>query len=276
MTNSNLDVMMAELAELRLPQLQAKYAEVVGKKTRAPNRKFLLRKIREALEAQADEDSEAGEPVDGEGQDLASASKCEEADVGEGAEEEAEADVGEDAEEEAESVGDPQDATGSDAGMTESADEVVKRAAPRRKAPVRPETLAASAAASEPAAGVEAASGPQKAGGEPRLKDLDVPALQQLYVEVVGRATKSSDRRYLMWKINQARKGKVPVGPRPSRAGSGPMKVLPLRMQENLVAALDDVRKRHGLKSRMELFRAALEMYLGSLEEHEAAGLVRG
>lgn len=48
---NDLNKTMTELANLRLPELQAKYAEVVGKKTRAPNKKFLLRKIREALAA---------------------------------------------------------------------------------------------------------------------------------------------------------------------------------------------------------------------------------
>jgi len=46
-------------------------------------------------------------------------------------------------------------------------------------------------------------------------------------------------------------------------------------MPEETVAALDEAWRRHGLKSRMGLFRAALDMYLTSLEENEAAALVR-
>ena len=40
----------AELEAMRLPELQAKFAEVTGEESRAPNRKFLIRKITEAME----------------------------------------------------------------------------------------------------------------------------------------------------------------------------------------------------------------------------------
>src|SRR5690606_24021934 len=41
------------LAELRLPDLQERFAEFVGEETRCPNKTYLLRRIREALEARA-------------------------------------------------------------------------------------------------------------------------------------------------------------------------------------------------------------------------------
>ena len=41
------------LAELRLPDLQQRFAELVGEETRCPNKTYLLRRIREALEARA-------------------------------------------------------------------------------------------------------------------------------------------------------------------------------------------------------------------------------
>jgi hypothetical protein len=49
--SKKIDKQIANLEGLRLPELQAKYAEIVGETTRAPNKAFLLRKIREALEA---------------------------------------------------------------------------------------------------------------------------------------------------------------------------------------------------------------------------------
>lgn len=55
----------------------------------------------------------------------------------------------------------------------------------------------------------------------------------------------------------------------------GKCKVVSLRMQEDLVDGLDAVRVRHGIKSRMDLFRSALEVYLATLGEHEVAGLIR-
>ena len=41
---------------MRLPELQARYAEVMGEETRAPNKAFLARKIAEALEARGASD----------------------------------------------------------------------------------------------------------------------------------------------------------------------------------------------------------------------------
>ena len=98
-------------------------------------------------------------------------------------------------------------------------------------------------------------------------------------MDVVGRPTNSSHRRYLIWKIRQAQKGKVPVGPRNRRAPGEPapeFKVLPLRMEASLVERLDQARERLGLKSRMDLFRHALDQYLTGLGEGDAADLVRG
>ena len=112
-----------------------------------------------------------------------------------------------------------------------------------------------------------------------RLRDLDVEQLRARYVEVVGRATSSHDRRYLIWKIRQAQQGKVPVGPVGRRQPGDPpveQKVLPLRMPAATVEALDEVWRRRGLKSRMDLFRHALDQYLTGLGEGDAADLVRG
>ena len=47
---------------------------------------------------------------------------------------------------------------------------------------------------------------------------------------------------------------------RPSTAG--PHKVLPLRMDEELVKQLDEARQRLGLSSRMDLFRRSLHAFL--------------
>ena len=130
--------------------------------------------------------------------------------------------------------------------------------------------------------GVEEAAPPATepaATGETRLRDLDVEQLRARYVEVVGRATGSHDKRYLVWKIRQAAQGKVPVGPVGRRQPGDPaveQKVLPLRMPAATVEALDEVWRRRGLKSRMDLFRHALDQYLTGIGEGDAAHLVRG
>ena len=193
------------LEKLRLPELQARYAEVLGEETRAPNRKFLIRKITEAMQAAA--------------------------------------------------------------GTTEPAETAP---APEEEAPETTgvETVAASDEAQDDGAGAN--------GDETRLTKLSIPELQAKYLEVVGRDTGSSHKRYLVWKIRQAQKGRIPVGPRGRRRADGEtpdFKVLPLRMEADLVTQLDEARERLGLKSRMELFRRSLHTYLDGAGEAEVAAL---
>lgn len=53
-----------------------------------------------------------------------------------------------------------------------------------------------------------------------RFATMSVEELQAKYLEAVGRATGSDDRRYLIWKIREVEKGRIPVGPRPARTAS--------------------------------------------------------
>lgn len=198
------------LEKLRLPELQARFAEVTGEETRAPNRRFLIRRIAEVLEAR--ESGVAAEPTP---DDTA-----------------------------------PDETTPAPAAAADAPD--------------------ADGAAEETA---ESADGGAE---ERRLSKLSVPELQTLYLEVVGRPTGSSHKRYLIWKVRQAQKGRIPVGPRGSRRAGGEavdFKVLPLRMEADLVTRLDEARERLGLKSRMELFRRALHAFLGEQGEAEIAAL---
>ncbi len=180
---------MRIMEELRLPELQARFHDIAGEAKRSPNKKFLLRRIAEALEAQEQEAAEM-------------------------------------------------------AGAVEETE----------------------ATAAEPAT----------TNGEPKLTKLSARELQQLYTEVVGRDTGSSDRRYLIWKIRGARKGRIKTGPVRRRYADGEapdMKVLPLRMEAEIVARLDEARERLGLRTRMDLFRKSLADYLTAAGEHEVAQL---
>jgi hypothetical protein len=186
--NENNKKRMRAMEELRLPELQARFHDIVGEATRSPNKKFLLVRIAKALEAQ---EQQAGTTV---------------------------------------AIADDK-ATPGDAS-------------------------------------------PQP--GNNKLTERSVPELQALYSEVIGRDTGSSDRRYLVWKIREAQKGRIPVGPirRRSANGEGPdVKVLPLRIEAQAVARLDEARQRLGLKSRTDLFRRALADYLAAAGEHEVAQL---
>jgi hypothetical protein len=114
------------------------------------------------------------------------------------------------------------------------------------------------------------------ANAEPKLTKLSVEKLQALYTEIIGRDTGSSDRRYLIHKIREAKKGRIKTGPVRRRYADGEapdMKVLPLRMEAGVVARLDEARERLGLKTRMDLFRKSLADYLAAAGEHDVAQL---
>ena len=87
-----------------------------------------------------------------------------------------------------------------------------------------------------------------------------IEELQALFLQVVGRATTSTHRGYLLWKVSEARKGRVPVGPIARRAArpKEEMQVLPLGMARETVAKLDAAVKASGFKNRMGFIRAAL------------------
>ena len=123
----------------------------------------------------------------------------------------------------------------------------------------------------EPEAGTEATSAPQ----DKPLTKLTVEELQAKYAEVIQRPTSSTNKAYLVWKLREAAKGRIPIGSRPRRTASDPgnMKVLPLRMDADLVSQLDEARERLGLPSRMELFRLSLHAYLLEAGEVRVAEL---
>ncbi|MCK9521442.1 MAG: ribbon-helix-helix protein, CopG family [Proteobacteria bacterium] len=196
--NKEIRKQVKALEKLRLPELRARYAEVLGEETRAPNRTYLIRRITEALEACAAEAPE-------------------------------------------QNPAEPQEAPVETAQHTE-------------------ETAAASVDTSDAT----------------ELSKLPIAELQARYLEVVQRPTSSEHRRYLIWKIREAQKGRIPVGPRGSRRADGEaldFKVLPLRMEADLVAKLDEARERLGLKSRMELLRRSIHLFLAREGEAEVAAL---
>lgn len=110
-----------------------------------------------------------------------------------------------------------------------------------------------------------------------RFKSMTIDELQTAYLSIVGRPTGSTDRRYLIWKIREAEKGRVPVGPRetrtPDQEAATETRILPLRLDAPSVAAIDATWRAQGLKSRMEFFRRALGHYLAHLGAHGAAGM---
>jgi len=131
------------------------------------------------------------------------------------------------------------------------------------------------AATTEPATSTESAPSRQRG----RFAVMTIEELQTKYLDVVGRSTGSDDRRYLIWKIREAEKGRINVGPRKTRAREGEpldVKILPLRLEADVADKMDEAWRAKGIKSRMEFFRAAIGHYLTQLGARDVAALFEG
>ena len=147
------------------------------------------------------------------------------------------------------------------------AEKVPEAAAPDAETEVNAHTEPAGASA-------EATAQTEPASTEGKLTRLEVPELQARYLEVVGRPTGSTNKPYMIWKIREAQKGRIPLGPRKSAHREGvTFKVLPLRMEAAVVDKLDEAWRSRGIKNRMEFFRGALSHYLKQLGAEETAAL---
>lgn len=237
-TASTARTLRQRLMKMRLPELQAHYREVVGEATRCPNRTWLVRRIEETL---ADRERAQAEP-----QEKAPSKPAK------GAKGRAKA------KREAEQAEAPAPIT-----SAPKADEAPQEAPPAHEASKPPQD--------EPAKDARPAK-PARS----RFAAMTVEQLQAKYLEIVGRPTGSSDRGYLIWKIREAEKGRIPVGPRQARRGEGEpgdMKVLPLRLEGQAVEQLDEAWRSRGIKSRTEFLRRALAHYLTHLGANDAAAL---
>ncbi len=93
-----------------------------------------------------------------------------------------------------------------------------------------------------------------------KKRGATVEELQAEFLAVVGRATGSTNVRYLRWKILEARKGRITVGAierRPARP-AGSQQVLPLTLERVTTSLLDAAVAASGAKSRSAFIRAAL------------------
>lgn len=143
--------------------------------------------------------------------------------------------------------------------------------APAEEPPSPTGSSARATPAPEPATAPDESAPPRPRG---RFASMTIDELQAKYLEAVGRATGSDDRRYLIWKIREAEKGRIPVGPRKTRERSGEpldVKILPLRLEAEIVERMDEAWRSRGIKNRMEFFRRALGHYLSHLGAEDAA-----
>ena len=107
--------------------------------------------------------------------------------------------------------------------------------------------------------------------GRTRWSALSTEEIQSMYKEVVGRETTSDNRAYMIWKIREAKAGRVRVGPSLRRAAKGPQFVLSVRVDEDTVPMLDEAWRKHGLTSRNHLVHRALSRLLAELDEEGPA-----
>jgi hypothetical protein len=125
-----------------------------------------------------------------------------------------------------------------------------------------------------PDAQSEGSAQTEPAAVDGKLTRLEVPELQARYLEVVGRPTGSTNKTYMIWKIREAQKGRIPLVPRKNAYREGvTFKVLPLRLESEVVDKLDEVWRSRGIKNRMAFFRGALSHYLKQLGAEEEAAL---
>lgn len=123
---------------------------------------------------------------------------------------------------------------------------------------------------SESASRVSEASGVTSTGGHARgrFRSMTIEELQAKYAEVVGRRSGSENKAYLIWKIREAEKGHIRIGPVEPRARSEcapEIKVLPLRLDAPTLDQIDAAWRTHGLRSRTEFLRLAVGHYLNVL-----------
>ena len=155
----------------------------------------------------------------------------------------------------------------------------VKRIRAALEAQGAPETPATPEAAPAPPAEADAATTATEAPAKAKVKlsKLTIDDLRARYVDVVGRPTKSVDRAYLCWKIREVERGRIKAGParqsgRPA-GGGGEHKVLPLRLEADAAAKLDEATTRLGYPTRMAFLRDAIGSLLTARGEAEVAAL---
>jgi hypothetical protein len=93
------------------------------------------------------------------------------------------------------------------------------------------------------------------ASGGQRWKGMSIEQLRALYLETLGRPTESDNRTYLIWKIREAEKGNVPIGPTTRKLFEGPTIMVTMKFEEAFVDELDAAGEHDGFKARLAYLR---------------------
>lgn len=147
---------------------------------------------------------------------------------------------------------------------TPSTRKLTPKAAPIPKAPRKAKAAAPDTARKGKAAAAPTEASPAAGNDTPRWRDLSTEQLRTMYREVVSRDTASTSRSYLIWKIREAKAGRVPVGPSKGRVHHGPTSAVTILIDEDVLKDLDKTAKQDGFTKRLpymrDLMRRGLEV----------------
>jgi hypothetical protein len=253
MTSQALQALAHELADLRLPELQARYQQILGAATRCPNKAYLMRQILQALESREENSSEAAFPSS----PLALDAATDLTDL---------TDNADDLTDLADLTDDAEDASASDNDNDNDADP----SNPNHEASMTTTMtsdhaiLTDTSPAAEPASSEATAT--RRARRRGQFAGLGIPELQELYRSTLGRSTKSDNAAYMQWKILQAARGKIPTGPRAARAHRD-LTTIAIGLTAASLDSLGALARSRGC-SRSALIRAAIDAFLA----HQANG----
>lgn len=151
----------------------------------------------------------------------------------------------------------------------DEAQAAAKPATPARVRVPKAAIVAAAVATSATTATEPAPEPAQPARKRGRFAGLTVEQLQAEYLAKVGRPSDSTNVAYLQWKIREAEKGRITVGPARARKVAEDM-VLPLRLPTAAVEILDAAQQAAGYKSRTAFLRDAIVTTLRRLDPDAA------
>jgi hypothetical protein len=293
------DFTTEQLEAMGLKELQAAYAEATGKTSKAPNKKFLIKGILDAQQDDSQEpdpdqqwadhearlrDAKAAEPdpvfgMTAEQRDTVSTANQKSLEAAQAK-----------PDSKAAATPEAQDETGDGyvnpfEGMTPK--EVIEAAKAKGRAKVekaKAEEVAAKNGSNEAGAAEPTGGKRKRAKDAPKkesdgLAEMDATALQAIYLKEIGRATGSTNTGYLIWKIREARKGNIKVGPAKERAHKSdkPVKVIPIRIEEDALAAMDElIGVGKPYSSRMDIFRKAIAVWADMAGHTALSSLIGG
>jgi hypothetical protein len=120
------------------------------------------------------------------------------------------------------------------------------------------------------------ASSPDGRPKRGRFTGMTVEQLRALYAETLGRSTESTDAAYLQWKIREAEKGHVAIGPVHRRHRDEPVVPVTLRFGRSELARIDAALARAGVKNRTRFLMAAIGKHLVAIGEAELGAVLVG